>query len=101
VARTPENKVKKACTDLLTKYGAYYFFPMTGGYGRSGVPDIIVCYRGRFLGVECKAGYNKPTLLQEAEMAKIHRAGGATMVVREDTLELLETWLVRSKHEAN
>lgn len=101
MARTPENKVKKACTDLLAQYGAYWFFPMTGGYGRSGVPDIIVCYKGQFLGVECKAGYNKPTLLQEAEMAKIHRAGGAAIVVREDTLDHLESWLIRRRHETD
>lgn len=97
--QTPENKVKKACTELLNKYGAYWFFPVMGGYGRSGVPDIIVCHRGRFLAVECKAGYNKTTPLQEREIAAIQKAGGAAMVIREDTLEFLETWLVRSKHE--
>lgn len=98
MAATPEKKVKQACTALLTKHGAFWFFPMTGGYGRSGVPDIIVCHRGRFLAVECKAGYNKPTALQEAEMSKIRAAGGETLVVREDTTDLLESWLLRSKH---
>ena len=44
------------------------------------------------MGVECKAGFNKPTLLQEREMAEIHKAGGSAMVVREDTTELLEEW---------
>lgn len=99
MAQTPENKVKKKCTDLLTQYGAYWFFPVMGGYGRSGIPDIIVCHRGRFLAIECKAGYNKPTPLQEREIAAIHKAGGAAMVVREDTIDFLETWLTRSKHE--
>lgn len=93
MAATPERRVKKACTDLLTRYGAYWFFPVTGGYGRSGVPDIVACHCGRFLGIECKAGYNKPTALQEAEMAKIRAAGGETMVIREDTHNLLEDWL--------
>lgn len=98
MAQTPENKVKRVCTDLLTKYGAYWFFPATGGYGRSGVPDIVACHRGRFLAIECKAGYNKTTALQEREIAAIHKAGGAAMVVREDTADLLETWLMRSVH---
>ena len=98
MAATPEKKVKQACVDLLVKYGAWYFFPVTGGYGRSGVPDIVVCYKGRFLAVECKAGYNKPTALQEAEMAKIRKAGGETLVVREDTTSLLESWLIRNAH---
>jgi Holliday junction resolvase len=98
MAATPEKKVKQACTTLLNEHGAYYFFPVTSGYGRSGVPDIVVCHKGRFLAVECKAGYNKPTALQEAEMAKIRKAGGETLVIREDTIEMLATWLRRSGH---
>lgn len=93
MARTPEGKVKDACVDLLKKHNAYYFFPVMGGYGRSGIPDIIVCHKGKFLGVECKAGYNKPTALQEREMVEIQKAGGAAMVVREDTTEMLDNWL--------
>ena len=89
---TPESKVKAKCVDIIKKYRAYYFFPAQNGYGRAGIPDIIVCYRGMFLGVECKAGFNKPTLLQEREMADITKAGGSAMVVREDTTELLEEW---------
>lgn len=93
MARTPEGKVKDACVELLKQHRAYYFFPVMGGYGRSGIPDIIVCHKGRFLGIECKAGYNKPTALQEREMAEIHKAGGSAMVVREDTIEMLDLWL--------
>lgn len=89
---TPESKVKAKCVEIFKRYGAYYFFPAQNGYGRAGIPDIIVCYKGRFLGVECKAGYNKTTALQEREILAIHKAGGAAMVVREDTLDELEKW---------
>ena len=84
---TPEAKVKKKVVDVIKKNGAYYFFPATGGYGRSGVPDIVCCYRGQFVGIECKAGNNKPTPLQEAEMAKIRQAQGHTLVVNEDNID--------------
>lgn len=93
MASTPESKVKKQCTKLLDAYGAYHFFPVTGGFGRSGVPDIIVCFKGRFLGIECKAGKNKTTALQEAEMAKIRAAGGSTLVINEDNINELQEWL--------
>lgn len=83
---TPEAKVKKKVVDVIKKNSAYYFFPATGGYGRSGVPDIVCCYRGVFVGIECKAGSNKPTGLQELEMAKIRSAGGFTLVVNEDNI---------------
>jgi Holliday junction resolvase len=89
MARTPEGVVKDQCLAVLKTYGAYHFFPVTSGYGRSGVPDIVACYRGIFIGVECKAGAKKPTALQESEMRKIEAAGGHTLVVREDTVQLL------------
>lgn len=93
MARTPEGRVKDACVAVLQRHGAYYFFPVMGGYGRSGVPDIVACHRGRFLGIECKAGANKPTALQEKELLTIRKAGGEAMVIREDSIDLLEAWL--------
>ena len=90
---TPEAKVKKKVVDVLKKNGAYYFFPATGGYGRSGVPDIVSCYRGVFVAIECKAGTNKPTPLQEAEMGKIKQAQGFVLVVNEDNIDDVATLL--------
>jgi Holliday junction resolvase len=84
---TPEAKVKKKVVNVLKENGAYYFFPATGGYGRSGVPDVVGCYRGVFFGIECKAGSNKPTALQEAEMRKIREANGITLVVNEENID--------------
>ena len=65
---TPEAKVKKKVVEQLKKLGAYYFYPVTGGYGKSGVPDIVGCYGSKFFGIECKAGKNKPTPLQEKNL---------------------------------
>jgi Holliday junction resolvase len=92
---TPEAKVKKKVVNVLKEHGAYYFFPATGGYGRSGVPDIVACFNSVFIGIECKSGSNKPTALQEAELRKISAVGGHTLVVNEDNIidvnNLLET----------
>ena len=90
MALTPEKKVKNKVVQLLKEYAAYYFFPATYGFGRSGVPDIIVCYRGHFIGVECKAGANKTTTLQEKELADIKAAGGISLVVNETNLSELQ-----------
>ena len=93
---TPEAKVKKVVVQQLKDIGAYYFYPVTGGYGRSGVPDIIGCYQGLFFGIECKAGKNKPTPLQEKNLKEISEAGGLALVINEEnmrmTRELLETY---------
>ena len=86
MAMTPEAKVKKQVTRQLDAMGAYYFYPVTGGYGRSGVPDIVGCYQGLFFGIECKAGKNKPTPLQDINLKEIRKAGGMDMVVNEDNV---------------
>jgi hypothetical protein len=93
MASTPEKKVKDKCVKLLKAYDVYYFFPATHGFGRSGVPDIITCVRGRFLGIECKAGKNTPTALQEKEMQSIRDAGGRAIVINEENLTMLEDTL--------
>lgn len=93
MALTPEKKVKNQVVKLLNESKAYYFFPATYGYGRSGIPDVIICYRGRFIGVECKAGNNKPTPLQLRELAAIEAAGGTSLVVNETNLSDLKSVL--------
>ena len=86
---TPEGKVKARAKKILDSLGAYYFMPATGGFGRSGVPDIVGCLNGVFFGIECKAGNNKPTALQLKELRKIMDAGGYCVVVNEDNVEEL------------
>ena len=86
---TPESKVKKQVKKILDDIGAYHFSPMMDGYGRSGVPDIIACYKGKFIGIECKAGDNKPTLLQLRNIEDIKRNQGLAIVVNEGNIESL------------
>ncbi len=90
MADTPEKKVKNKVTALLKRYGAYYFYPVTGGYGMSGVPDIVACYNGCFFGIECKAGKNKPTELQQQNLERIKDNGGYALVINEDNIHELE-----------
>ena len=86
---TPESKVKKQVKKILDDLGAYHFSPMMDGYGRSGVPDIIACYKGKFIGIECKSGDNKPTLLQLRNIDDIKRNQGLAIVINEANIESL------------
>lgn len=93
MASTPEAKVKRLVVDILKTHGAYYFFSATHGFGRSGVPDITACLRGRFISIECKAGKNKPTELQERELAAVKTAGGRAVVINENNMVELKAVL--------
>lgn len=93
MASTPEKKVKLRVVAQLKKLGAYYFYPVTGGFGASGVPDIIVCYKGKFFGLECKTIGNKPTPLQLLNINNIRIAGGTALVVNENNMDQIESIL--------
>ena len=51
------------------------------GVLRRGVPDVLVCYRGRFLALEIKRPGQRPTTLQLAVIRQIRGAGGTAEVV--------------------
>lgn len=87
---TPERRVKVKVKRILDHMNAYNFTPVTGGYGRSGVPDIIACYEGRFIAVECKANGNKPTALQLDNLQDIEACGGMAFVVDENNIKEFE-----------
>ena len=84
---TPEAKVKKKVTAILKEHGAFYFTPVTGGFGHSGIPDIVACFKGKFVGIECKAGDKKPTALQNKVLEDIRNARGFALVVNESNLQ--------------
>lgn len=90
MASTPEKKVKDKVKKFLDSLGAYHFSPMTGGFGRSGVPDIIVCLKSRFIAIECKANGGKTTMLQEKNINAIRLNKGIAMVVDENNIDYMK-----------
>lgn len=93
MAQTPEVKVKRNVVAQLNQLGAYFFYPVMGGYGSSGVPDIVGCYKGKFFAIECKAGKNKPTPLQQKNIDRIATQRGAVCVVNEENMMGVTAWL--------
>lgn len=85
-----EKWVKQQVVKMLKERHLYYFFPIAGAYTSIGVPDIVACVRGRFVGIECKAGNNRPTELQLRNLEAIRDNNGIALVVNEDNLDVLE-----------
>lgn len=94
MARTPEAAVKANVKTILNELHIYHFSPFQAGMGRAGIPDIICCCNGRFIGIECKAGKGVTTALQNRELAAIHAAGGFAFVVRETNIDELREKLL-------
>lgn len=97
---TPEGKVKAKVTKALKAMGAYYCFPVTGGFGASGVPDILICYRGRFIAIECKAGKGRVTALQQSNLEAITQAGGIALVIAETQADFVQQLILEAINES-
>ena len=74
-----EKKIKEY---LKTIDGLFYWKVFSGMYCTAGIPDIVICYKGKFVALEVKAPDGKPTALQMATIKKIREAGGVAEVVR-------------------
>ncbi len=93
-----EVKMKeKTITNQILKYlkslpECFAFKEHGGLYGTAGIPDIIVCYKGKFVAFEVKNENGKLSKLQEITFAKIRNAKGMAFKVTslEEVKEILK-----------
>lgn len=90
-----ENKVKRFLKDNGCWYVKYWG---GGGYTKSGIPDLLVCCEGVFLGVELKAAKGKPSELQLKHLHRIRDSGGLAILLYPKDLELFKS-LIRAIKE--
>ena len=94
------NEVKmkeKTITNQILKYlknlpECFAFKEHGGLYGTSGIPDIIVCYKGKFVAFEVKTEKGMLSKLQEMTITKIQKANGMAFKVTslEEVKEMLK-----------
>lgn len=82
MATTPEGRVKDQIRKVLQKNNAWYFMPVQNGMGKAGIPDFIVCYHGRLVGVEAKAPSGAATANQLRIGEEIKEHGGEYIIAR-------------------
>jgi len=90
--------LEKTITNIILKYlktlpDCFSYKEHGGMYGRAGLPDIICCYRGRFVAFEVKTETGKLTKLQEITLQKINEASGVAYKVT----SLLEVKVILGK----
>jgi Holliday junction resolvase len=73
-----ENHVKA----FLKSQGCWFVKYWGGGqFTKAGIPDLLVCCKGKFIALEIKAPTGKPSELQLYNVEKIKEAGGIAMVL--------------------
>lgn len=90
-----ENRVK----EWLEKSGAWYLKYWGGAaYTKSGIPDLLVCFNGKFVGIELKADRGKPTLLQIVTLRKIRASGGIGVLLYPKMYEQFKEFIQGNNH---
>lgn len=84
-----ENKVKK----YLTEQGCWFLKVWGNGVQKSGVPDLLVCCNGYFLGIELKAEKGKASEIQKYQIRKICEAGGIAFTLYPDQFEAFKDFI--------
>jgi len=71
-----ENQIKR----YLDSIGAYHIKTHGSVYSRAGVPDLIACINGHFVGIEVKRPKGIVSELQKMNISMIEKAGGEAFV---------------------
>lgn len=79
----PESKLSRKIMDALRLEGAFCFKVHGSEHMMAGLPDIIVCVEGRFLGLEVKmpGKEDNTSARQDYVHGQIRAAGGRAVVV--------------------
>jgi len=72
---------------FLKDHNFYYVKVWGGGFQRAGIPDLLICKKGKFLAVELKTEIGKPTALQTHNINLIKASGGQAYVLRPSGFE--------------
>lgn len=76
-----EKNFQKAVKSYLNKKTNIYHLNIWGNsFANAGTPDLLICYKGKFIGLELKIKPNKASPLQMAHLKKIEEAGGRGIV---------------------
>lgn len=88
-----ETKLQRQVQKYLQDIGAYEFKVHGSVYMKAGIPDIIACYKGLFIGIETKVGKNKMSKLQEVHKDQIIKSKGIHILAYslDDVKKVLET----------
>lgn len=79
---TPEGEIKKKIKALLDRCGAFWSMIPEGAYAKTGDPDMVVCYKGCYIGIEVKTAVGVQSEWQKIRQEQIEQANGFYLLAR-------------------
>lgn len=86
-----EKVFEKKVKDYLTSRGCWVLKTWSNGIQREGVPDLLVCCNGCFVGIELKQMRGRVSKLQEYNIEMIRNAGGIAIVLFPNKFDEMKT----------
>ena len=74
--RMTESDLQKEVIEYLKQNKIYYINIHGGGWTGKGTPDLILCFKGKFIAFELKVNSNTLSKAQQIRKMQIERAGG-------------------------
>lgn len=96
-----ENQIKAFLKDQGCWFVKYWSGCGAGGkkFTKDGIPDILACVNGQFVGIEVKAPKGKPSELQLWNLKKIDDSGGYGILLYPKDFELFKTFIILLNEE--
>ena len=94
--KTYETKVKK----FIEAEGGWYVKFFANRMTKEGIPDILACINGHFVGIEVKAQKGHPSALQLHHCSEIRKAGGFAFVLYPSGFEKFKQFVSDLKKDA-
>lgn len=76
-----ESEIQKSILDYLSTVPDLFCFKSITSNKR-GIPDIIICYKGRFIALEVKSPTGQVAEIQKLRISEIQNSKGRALVVR-------------------
>lgn len=90
-----ETKVKH----FLKEQNAFFVKYFANAFTQKGIPDILACVNGYFVGVETKADDGHPSEIQLVRIDQIREAGGFAFVLYPSAFESFKSFINDLEHE--
>ena len=90
-----ETKIK----NYLKSQGAWFVKFFANSFTKNGIPDILACVNGYFIGIEVKAQNGHPSELQMYHCEEIRKSGGFAFVVYPSGFESFKDFIDDLKND--
>lgn len=94
-----EKTFQKKLIKWLENIGAFVTKFNANGLSKTGVPDILYCYKGKYIALEVKKEEGKISDIQQWNIGEIRKAGGQAFCIKPSNFNNeLKQWFIDEEY---